>query len=191
MPILLTGTEPDYVVRDPVFGVPLPRRCQADGGPGSSLRSSGTPSRLREGGFSLIELMVVMLLVTLLFAVVGISVSRSVEGAEIRNAAREITAGMRHTRGQAIIKRRQQVFQVDADNRTWQAAGRESVELPAGLQIILDTARSEMTGEDAGGIRFYPDGASTGGSVTLLAQEREWVINVSWLTGEISIDQEV
>ncbi|NEZ04575.1 prepilin-type N-terminal cleavage/methylation domain-containing protein [Wenzhouxiangella sp. XN201] len=145
---------------------------------------------MREGGFSLIELMVVMLLVSLLFAVVGVSISRSVEGAEIRNAAREITAGIRHTRGQAIIQRQQQVFQVDADKRTWQAAGRESVELPAGLEIILDTARSEMTGEEAGGIRFYPDGASTGGSVTLLAQERQWVINVSWLTGEISIDQE-
>lgn len=149
------------------------------------------PSRLHEGGFSLIELMVVMMLVTLLFAIVGVSVSRSVEGAEIRNAAREITAGMRHTRGQAIIKRQQQIFQVDADNRTWQAAGREPVELPEGLSITINSARSEMTGENAFGIRFYPDGASTGGSVELLAQERQWVINVSWLTGEISIDQEV
>lgn len=146
---------------------------------------------LREGGFSLIELMVVMLLVSLLFAVVGVSISRSVEGAEIRNAAREITAGIRHTRGQAIIQRQQQVFQVDADKRTWQAAGRPPVELPEGLEITINSARSEMTGENAFGIRFYPDGASTGGSVELLAQERQWVINVSWLTGEISIDQEV
>lgn len=145
---------------------------------------------LRAGGFSLIELMVVMMLVSLLFAVVGVSVSRSIGGAEIRNAARDITAGIRHTRGQAIIQRQPQVFVVDADARTWRAAGKAAVELPDGLEITLETARSEMTGENAGGIRFYPDGASTGGSVKLLAQQREWVINVAWLTGEVSIDQE-
>lgn len=131
-----------------------------------------------------------MLLVSLLFAVVGVSVSRSIEGAEVRNASREIVAGIRHTRGQAIIQRQQQVFSVDADARTWTAAAREPVEIPEGLEITLNTARSEMTGENAGGIRFYPDGASTGGSVELLAQRRVWTINVSWLTGEVSIERE-
>ena len=147
----------------------------------------GTLSRLRrQGGFSLLELMVVIVLAMLLFAVVGVSVSRSIAGAEIRNAARDITAGIRHTRGQAIVTRQQQVFHVDAHNRTWKASERDLVELPDGLEITLETARSELTGENAGGIRFYPDGASTGGCITLLAQEREWQVSVSWLTGEIS-----
>jgi general secretion pathway protein H len=69
--------------------------------------------------------MVVMVLVMLLFAVVGVSVSRSVAGAEIRNAARDITAGIRHTCGQAIVTRQQQVFHVDARNRTWKASERD------------------------------------------------------------------
>jgi general secretion pathway protein H len=142
------------------------------------------------GGFSLLELMVVMVLVGLLFAVVGVSVTRSVAAAELRNAAREITAGLRHTRGQAIIQRQQQVFTVDADRRTWQAAGGAPVQLPEGLGITLETARSELTGERAGGIRFYPDGASTGGSVMLTADGREWHITVGWLTGEIGIERD-
>jgi len=146
--------------------------------------------RSRLAGFSLIELMVVMLLVSLLFAVVGVSVSRSVRGAEIRNASRDIVAGIRHTRGQAIIQRQQQVFHVDADAKTWTAAGKAAVALPEGLDITLNTARSELTGENAGGIRFYPDGAATGGSVELLAGERVWMIEVSWLTGEVSIKRE-
>lgn len=152
--------------------------------------SSRFPAPSPPHGFSLIELMVVMVLVMMLFAVVGVSVTRSVAGAEMRSAEREITAGLRHTRGQAIIRRQQQVFRVDADNRTWQAAGREAVALPDGLEITLNTARSELTGEGAGGIRFYPDGASTGGSIVLTAQEREWHIAVAWLTGEISRDRE-
>ncbi len=147
-------------------------------------------SRLARG-FTLIELMVVMMLVMLLFAVVGVSVTRSVEGAELRAVEREITAGLRHTRGQAIIQRSQQVFTVDTEKRTWRAAGKDPVELPEGLEITMNTARSELTGEGTGNIRFYPDGASTGGSIVLQAQEREWHIAVAWLTGEISRNREL
>ena len=45
-----------------------------------------------------------------------------------------------------------------------------------------------MTGENAGGIRFFPDGSSTGGSVLLSVDERKWYVTVGWLTGEISQD---
>ncbi len=143
-------------------------------------------SRTASAGFSLVELLVVVVLVVLMFGLVGASVSRSVAGAELRNEARAVIAGMRHTRGQAIVHRREQVFEVDAERRSWRAAGREPVVLPDGLDITLVTARSELTGENAGGIRFYPDGASTGGSVTLSVGAREWHITVAWLTGEIS-----
>jgi general secretion pathway protein H len=139
-------------------------------------------------GFSLIELMMVMILVVALFGLVGTSISRSLKGAELRNEVREIIAGLRHTRGQAIVQRTETVFLVDADARTWQAPGRELETLPDGLDITLTTARSELTGENAGGIRFYPDGASTGGSVLLSVDERKWYVTVGWLTGEISQD---
>ncbi|MGB0514155.1 MAG: GspH/FimT family protein, partial [Wenzhouxiangellaceae bacterium] len=119
---------------------------------------------------------------------VGGSISRSLRGADIRNEAREVIAGLRHTRGQAIVRKTEQVFRVDADNLVWQAAGRPAESLPEGLDITLTTARSELTGENAGGIRFYPDGSSTGGSILLSVGEREWYITVGWLTGEISQD---
>ena len=149
----------------------------------SADRPNGPSSQL---GFTLFELMVVMMLVVLMFTVAGVSVSRSIEGAELRNTAREITAAIRHTRGQAVIQREQQVFSVDADEKTWQAAGRAPQALPEELDITLTTARSELTGNNAGGIRFYPDGASTGGRVVLSSDGREWHITVAWLTGEVA-----
>ncbi len=127
-----------------------------------------------------------MVLIVGLLGLVGTSVSRSVGAAELRNEARAVVAGLRHTRGQAIIQRREAVFHVDAANLTWQAAEGPRNKLPEGLDITLNTARSELTGENAGGIRFFPDGASTGGSVLLSVDQREWHITVGWLTGEIS-----
>ena len=141
-------------------------------------------------GFSLLELILVVVMIGLLFSVAAVSIVRSVSGAEIRNAARELTAGLRHARGQAIIQREQKVFTVDTDARIWRAGDEDSVTLPEGLDITLNTARSELTGEGAGGIRFYPDGASTGGSVVLSIDGREWHITVGWLTGEIGIDRD-
>lgn len=142
----------------------------------------------RSPGFSLVELMVVMVLIVGLFGLVGTSISRSVGGAELRGEAREIISGLRRTRGQAIINRAEQVFLIDAETKTWQAAGQDQHKIPEGLDVTLETARSEMTGENAGGIRFFPDGSSTGGSVLLSVDERKWYITIGWLTGEISQD---
>jgi len=153
-------------------------------------RCSATLIHARTGarGFSLVELLIVLVLVMALFGLVGGSLSRSLGAAELRNEVREVIAGLRHTRGQAVIGKSEQIFRVDADNLTWQAPGREPQRLPEGLDITLTTARSELTGENAGGIRFYPDGSSTGGSVLLQVGERKWYVTVGWLTGEISQD---
>ncbi len=165
----------------------------AGASPGPGLILPRRPAALRPfriaRGFSFIELVVVLVLVALIFSIVAISVSRSISAAEMRNAAQEVTAGLRHTRGRAVTQRSQQVFMVDAEQRTWTAAGRDAVELPDGLEIDLTTARSEFTGENVAGIRFFPDGASTGGSIKLIAGQREWKIDVAWLTGEVSLDR--
>ena len=39
------------------------------------------------------------------------------------------------------------------------------------------------------GIRFYPDGGSTGGNVRLEANGRIYQVNVTWLTGEASVQR--
>lgn len=137
-------------------------------------------------GFSLLELLVVLVIVGLMATLVGVSISRSLSAAEVRSASRDLMAAMRYTRGQAILKRSEQTLAVDVEKRQYQAPGRGVVELPEGMDMRLLTARTERTGDTTGTIRFYPDGSSTGGRVTLVAGEREWEINVAWLTGEVT-----
>ena len=38
-----------------------------------------------------------------------------------------------------------------------------------------------------GGIRFFPDGGSNGGRVSLAVGERRFNVDVDWLTGRVSI----
>ena len=146
-----------------------------------------TPKSQAARGFTLVELLVVMVIIALVLGLVATSMSRSISGAEARNAARKVMAQIRYTRTQAILSHEEQVFLVDTENRTYEAPGREAVQLPEGVDILLTTARSEMTSEAVGGIRFFPDGGSTGGRVDLFVNGREYQVNVIWLTGEANL----
>ena len=145
--------------------------------------------RRRERGFTLVELMVVLVIVAFMLTLVGTSISQSISGAEMRTAARGVTAGLRYTRTKAILSKSEQVFLLDTESRRYTAADRDPVTLPEGLNVELNTARSELTSETAGGIRFYPDGGSTGGNVRLEANGRVYQVNVTWLTGEAAMAQ--
>lgn len=140
-------------------------------------------------GFTLVEVMVVLVIVALMLALVGSSISRNISGAEMRTAAGKVAAGLRYTRTQAILKKSEQVFLVDTENLTYQAGDRKADNFPEGMLVELNTARSELTSESAGGIRFYPDGGSTGGNVRLEANGRVYQVNVAWLTGEASLER--
>ena len=140
-------------------------------------------------GFTLVELLFVMVIVALALALVGTSISQSISGAEMRTAARKVTAAMRYTRTKAILSKSEQVFHLDTESLQYTAGDREPVELPEGMQVELNTARSELTSETAGGIRFFPDGGSTGGNVRLEANGRIYRVNVNWLTGEAALQQ--
>lgn len=147
------------------------------------------PVGRRIGGYTLVELLVVLVIASLVLALVGTSISRSISGAEMRTASRKVAASLRYTRTHAILTKSEQVFLVDTENRTYKGADREAEALPEGMNVELNTARSEVTSENVGGIRFYPDGGSTGGNVRLEANGRVYQVNVAWLTGEASLER--
>lgn len=137
----------------------------------------------------MVELLVVLVIVSLMMALVGTSISRNISGAQMRVAAGKVAASLRYTRTQAILKKTEQVFVVDTETLMYQAGERKPEQLPEGMLVELNTARSELTSETAGGIRFYPDGGSTGGNVRLEANGRVYRVNVAWLTGDASIER--
>ncbi|MDH3901802.1 MAG: GspH/FimT family pseudopilin [Xanthomonadales bacterium] len=144
----------------------------------------------KSGGFTLVEVMVVMVIIALVMGLVATSMSRSISGAEARAASRKLVASLRYTRAMAIIKKSEQVFQVNIEDRSYQAPGRDQINLPEGVDLTITTARSEITSEAVSGIRFFPDGGSTGGHIELTVNEREYRVNVAWLTGETSLERQ-
>ena len=159
-------------------------------GPRFQLTSHKPVNSGKSRGFTLVEVMVVMVIIALVMGLVATSMSRSISGAEARAASRKLVASLRYTRAMAIIKKSEQVFQVDIENRSYQAPGRDQIDLPEGVDLTITTARSEVTSEAVSGIRFFPDGGSTGGHIELTVNEREYRVNVAWLTGETSLERQ-
>lgn len=131
----------------------------------------------------------VLVIIALIMGMTATSLSRSVSSAEARAASRKLVASLRYTRARAIIDKAEQVFQVDIEKRSYKAPGRDEVSLPDGVDVTITTARSEVTSEAVSGIRFFPDGGSTGGHIDLTVNDREYRVDVAWLTGETRLER--
>lgn len=154
----------------------------------SAIRSPLRQPGLRAArGFTLIEIIAVIALLALAATVVVFFVSRSLTTQNIQAAGRDLVAALRYTRGQAIVKREEQALELDVEKRAYTAPYRPEVTLPEKMELKLLTAANEQVSATTGRVRFFPDGSSTGGRVSLIAGERTWQVEIAWLTGEVRL----
>ena len=144
--------------------------------------------RRRARGFTLIEIVVVIALVGIVATVAGLSFARSLSGARIEAASRDLVAALRYTRGQAIVKRQQKCS--DRPREQHLAGTRQGHDRTAeGHGTAPDHRAGGADRREQGRHPLLPDSSSTGGNIAVVLGEREWKINVGWLTGEISLDR--
>lgn len=143
-----------------------------------------------ERGFSLLELLLVLVIAAAGYALVVRFTSSGVSGAELKSAARAVAAGLRDARGTAIAHQDSATLTLDVERRRFEVSGgKRPRTLPQRLELKLYTAQSEIVDEGRGAIRFYPDGSSTGGRITLASGQRKLLVDVDWLTGRVSIKE--
>jgi general secretion pathway protein H len=144
---------------------------------------------MRQRGFSLLELMVVVTLMALVYLLLPKMVFSGVSGAELRSNVRAVATGLRLTRDAAINTRREAVLTLDLDNRAFTVQNDSKVhKLNEQLDVKLYTSQADLITDRVGTIRFYPDGSSNGGRVTVGASGRAFVVDVDWLTGHVTIN---
>lgn len=140
------------------------------------------------GGFTLLELLVVLAIIGLMLAVVPGFVLRGQPEMEFDVAARAIADGLRRARSEAMLHNGQQVFGLDVEARRFRVGEHEPpVQLNQTIELSFRTAHSELLSGTAAQIRFFPDGSSTGGRVSLALAGRRTEVTVDWLTGLVSL----
>jgi general secretion pathway protein H len=147
--------------------------------------------RSSTAGFTLLELLAVLLILGLVAAVVVPSLGGGA-AVEVKSAARSLAAALRQTRNRALNDNRSATLALDVAKREFRLPGEQRTHrLPERVHIVLFTARSEQLSEQGGAIRFFPDGSSTGGRITLSIDSLRYLVNVDWLTGRVKVMESV
>jgi general secretion pathway protein H len=127
-----------------------------------------------QGGFTLIELMVVIVIMGMVAGLVMIHGPWRSARIEMDASARALTGMLRLARSRAIVLGRDVV--VTSDASWYRVDGGSPWQLPRGEAI------------SAAKIVFTPDGVSAGGPIVLSSGGERIAVAVNWLTGRVQAD---
>jgi general secretion pathway protein H len=146
----------------------------------------------RSSGFSLLEMLLVMALVAAASLLAVSAFGGGTQGMQLRAGAKELAAQLRFARAVAISSGEPQDVIIDPQARRWVGAKGRSGALPDVGAIVFTGARAsqfEAAAEGKGAVRFFPDGAATGGRVRMQANGGGWDVDIGWLTGEVRVSR--
>ena len=174
-----------------------------------STLSTGRMTRARPGdgaGFTLLELLVVVVIITVMSALVAPRMFGSMAHMTLKTSAKRVAAGLRYARSRAVAEQvtyaaffdlEKNALRVsDADGADEAADGNDAREpsaqvyyLPAGIAVSMSEAFAEQRGDDARQIEFYADGNSSGGEVILTdPREKRYIVRVDFISGTVGTD---
>jgi Tfp pilus assembly protein FimT len=162
--------------------------------------------RVKEKGFSLIELIIILILFGLSVSLVTPSLSRLSKTMELKGAVKKVTAILHYFRSEAVNKGK--VYQVIFDTNLKEvrvqspevAEGKEEDEkkefrpktylVPSGIMIKEIQVADPQYPLDVPSIEFYPNGGSNGGSLVLDTEGRKgYKIKIHFLTGMVEVER--
>lgn len=163
---------------------------------------------MRYKGFSLIEVIVVLLIISLSIALVTPSLSRFSSTVELKGAAKRVSAILRYYRSEAINRGKVYHILFDSDlnevriqpvpleeeqeesEKKEENISPKIYAIPKGVHLKEVKVESTQYPSDLPTIEFYANGASNGGTITLDSQGlQEYKIEVDFLTGIVAVQK--
>lgn len=137
-------------------------------------------------GFTLLELLVVMVLATLILSVVPASFTAMVPHVEQQAQVRDLIFALRSARGMAVREGQEVKFTLDLANHQYTLSGSgEFKQLPNNFSLKFIPQFDPVPDEEPVVIHFFADGSSSGGRIDIASDEVRYEISINWLTGKI------
>ncbi|RJQ50270.1 MAG: prepilin-type N-terminal cleavage/methylation domain-containing protein [Nitrospiraceae bacterium] len=141
----------------------------------------------KAGGFTLIELIIVMLIASLALGLSVAVFTNALPSARLDATAKKITATIRHARSLAKVHGETETVVIDLDSKTFGMEGRHSEAIPSEVSIkVLDPLSGEMssgkytlTVDAAGGI--------DGGTIILWNKKKTVRIDIDPIVGAVAV----
>jgi general secretion pathway protein H len=146
----------------------------------------GRGVQVNQRGFTLLELIVVLLIIGLAAGLVAPAIGRSTDALRVRAEVAGFAAVLRHAREQAISTRRAHRVVIDPGEHQMRVLVGDEVRRtrPIPARWIV-----ESPGNTGLAVRFEPQGTSSGGDYRIVADDVAWRVTVDAFTGRVKSDR--
>lgn len=155
---------------------------------------SPNESRGRSSGFSLLELIAVLVVLGLASALAAPRIQGSLDEAKIRTATRKMATLLRYARNQALVTKQVVTVASDQAGERWSLhyselpAKEKSLSLPQGIRGKIIERYLSLAPEASGKILFFPRGNSTGQMVEIYdGRGRKFLLAIDPIVGNTSL----
>jgi general secretion pathway protein H len=139
-------------------------------------------------GFSLFELILVLLLLGVSMAIVLPNIEKGLQDREVRSSALGLAAAARDLRSKALSDGVPQQLVVNLSENSYLAARSREVRLPAEVRFV-SVGGGEAVNRELKRFYFFPNGSSLGGEIVLAdsAKSTSYSIRLEALTGRVEV----
>ncbi|MGN6716678.1 MAG: prepilin-type N-terminal cleavage/methylation domain-containing protein [Candidatus Binatia bacterium] len=146
------------------------------------------PAGKGDDGFTLLELILVLLLIGVSMMIVLPNIQKGLEDREVRLSALRLAATARDLRSRALSDGQAKQLEINLADNNYRAARLTEVQLPPEVRFVgieggetLDRSRKMFY--------FFPNGSSLGGEIVLADEQKSisYLIRLEALTGRIEV----
>lgn len=145
---------------------------------------TGNNRAAREGGYSLLEVMLVLAILATLASIVPMLVRKASPELQLRAEMDMLMRSLVLARSEARLEGHPAKIGIDGDNQGYGYGGGQ-VRLPDGVEITVEGPEEFSGATVADSVIFYPRGGSSGGRLTLQFKGHMRAVSVDWLTSAI------
>jgi general secretion pathway protein H len=143
--------------------------------------------KMRKNGFTLLEIIIVLSLITLILGLSTIFFAGFLPSAKLDAVVRDLSGMIRHARSLARMNMARQTVVIDLDNRTYGIEGQGVKALPPDALIrVIDPFSGEIR-QGKYPIAFNPAGGMRGGTIILSRGKKTIMIQMDPITGATTL----
>lgn len=136
----------------------------------------------------MLELIIVLVISVLGFATVALNLNSGQSSTRLEAVARDIASALRYAHGQALLTHKPVSVMLDLNDNHYRISNRErDYAFDEAIKVSVTVAEDEFAEGEAGTIKFFGDGSSTGGRIVLEWDKQLRRIDVNWITGKVTI----
>lgn len=144
----------------------------------------------RARGFTLLELVVSLAVIAAIYALVFPALVPKTGRAQLEAVTMNVAGLLKTDRNASLRQRRDVITQFDVErNEVRSGSSERVVRLPPDISLDLLTSSEGFSQASPAGVRFYSDGSSSGGALTLTRGGSGYEIRVNWFTGAVSFHE--